>query len=98
MDTTTDPPLNLPDPERCACHLEFGHEYRNVGREHFAVCKVCRKVWEVGSNLFSSWQLEDGDVFIRNAEELLAGYSGCEAVLTELLARYTTWLPRSGRN
>ncbi len=54
----------------CACAEEFGHQCRNVGREHFATCETCGVYWHVGSNIFSSWQHELSELGEADATKL----------------------------
>ncbi len=42
----------------------------NVGREHFAVCLPCKTYQHIGSNLFSGWQFETPEEWVKNRQIL----------------------------
>lgn len=50
-------------------------ECRNIGRDHWGLCRQHKQAWWFGSNIFSSWHDESPDDWRRNAAEL-AGYEG----------------------
>ena len=65
----------------CFCDVKcrFGHETRlfNIGRGHYVACDTCRTFVFVGSNLLSSWRLENEDVWRRNSRSI-EGYEEVE--------------------
>ena len=58
----------------CFCDVKcrFGHETRlfNIGRGHYVACDTCRTFVFVGSNLLSSWRLENEDVWKSNCQSI----------------------------
>jgi hypothetical protein len=49
---------------------EFGDLVLNVGRHHFAVCKLHERYRYVGSNLFSGWRREGTRMWKQAADTL----------------------------
>ncbi|MDD4393308.1 MAG: hypothetical protein PHQ97_11245 [Desulfobacterales bacterium] len=51
----------------------------NINRDHWAVCFLCQTKWQIGSNLFSSWQDENKKIWDRNAL-ILSQYTEVEPI------------------
>lgn len=51
--------------------------YLNVGQAHWFLCDEHKTKWCIGSNLFSTWQGETEETWLRNADKL-AGYQEVE--------------------
>ena len=48
--------------------------YVNIGRNHWGYCDECKRKWNWGSNILSSWRNETEEDWKRN-EEFLQGYT-----------------------
>ena len=59
------------------CKHGHGTRLFNIGRCHYVACDTCRTFVFVGSNLMSSWRLENQDVWDRNRHSI-AGYEDVE--------------------
>jgi len=46
--------------------------YLNIGRDHWFRCDEHKVAWCVGSNPFSSWQEENDEIWLANANKLAA--------------------------
>jgi hypothetical protein len=57
----------------CKCEEEFGDFILNVGRQHFACCKLHETYRCIGENLFSGWLEESADLWRRNVDTLSIG-------------------------
>jgi hypothetical protein len=57
------------------CHCTDG--YANHGSNHFGVCAAHKKLWYIGSNVFSSWR-DDPDATDERFKELFDGYEEVE--------------------
>ena len=49
------------------CPICSRHDgFINIGRGHWMVCHKHKKKWFIGSNLFSSWENEDEEIWREN--------------------------------
>jgi hypothetical protein len=54
-----------------ACPVCGRHDgYLNIGRNHWFVCHAHRTKWNIGSNLFSSWEHQTSDQWHETARRL----------------------------
>ncbi len=62
------------DMGECFCDVgcRHGHKTRlfNIGRGHYVACDTCRTFISVGSNLMSSWRLENKDIWESNCRSI----------------------------
>ena len=50
----------------------------NVRSTHFFTCERCKTAWYVGSHMFSVWEHETEDVWVRNWKMLESEYEQVE--------------------
>ena len=60
------------------CSKCFG--MMNIGREHWGYCDDHKTKWHVGSNLFSSWRVQNEETW-KSTAEYLAGYRDVTAAV-----------------
>ena len=60
-----------PDPGIGGCpHCGGNDGWLNVGRDEWAICRGHQVKWLIGSNLFSDWQHETEEDWLRNRYRL----------------------------
>lgn len=54
--------------DNMTCCVRCGEScaFRNIGRQHWFFCEICRIKWCAGENLFSGWREQTDEVFEEN--------------------------------